>query len=65
VRGAYRPNQVVAVGRPGEPSPIPLLVGRAPLDDRATVFVCEHFACRLPVTEPEELAALLVEPAAT
>ncbi len=59
VHGVYRPNQVVAVGRPGEPSPIPLLEGRAQSDSRATAFVCEHFTCRLPVTGPEELAALL------
>ena len=63
VRGAYRPSQVVAVGRPEESSPVPLLEGRAPLNGRATAFVCEHFACRLPVTDPEELAALLAEPA--
>ncbi len=59
VRAAYRPNQVVAVGRPGEPAAVPLLEGRAPLDGRATAFVCENFACRLPVTDPAELVALL------
>ncbi len=59
VSGAYRPSQVVAVGRPEESSPVPLLEGRVPLNGRATAFVCEHFACRLPVTDPEELAALL------
>ncbi|MDR7518826.1 MAG: thioredoxin domain-containing protein [Armatimonadota bacterium] len=55
----YRPNQVVALGRPGEPSPIPLLEGRAPLDGHATAFVCEQFACRQPVTDPEALEAQL------
>ncbi len=59
VRGAYRPNQVVAVGRPGDPQPVPLLAGRAPLDSRATAFVCENFTCNLPVTEPQALAAQL------
>ncbi len=55
----YRPRQVVAVGRPGETSPIPLLAGRPPLDGCATAFVCERFACRLPVSDPMELAAML------
>jgi hypothetical protein len=55
----YRPNQVVAVGRPRESSPVPLLEGRASLNGRATAFVCEGFVCRLPVTEPAALAAQL------
>ncbi len=62
---SYRPNQVLALERPGEVPSVPLLEGRTPVNGHATVFVCEHFACRLPVTEPEELASLLVEPAAT
>jgi uncharacterized protein YyaL (SSP411 family) len=56
VRGAFRPHVVLAGG---EQDGVPLLDGRAPVDDRATAFVCEHFACRAPVTEPAELAALL------
>ncbi|MGQ0549756.1 MAG: thioredoxin domain-containing protein [Armatimonadota bacterium] len=59
VRGAYRPNQVVAVGRAGDPQPVPLLEGRSPLDSRATAFVCENFTCNLPVTDPNALAAQL------
>lgn len=55
----YRPNQVVAVVRPGEASPIPLLADRSPRAGGATAFVCERFACRLPVSDPKELAALL------
>jgi len=58
-RGPYRPNQVVAVGRPGQPSPIPLLAGRGQVNGRATAYVCERHACRLPVDDPEALAAQL------
>ncbi len=56
---SYRPNLVVALGRPGEAPSVPLLEGRTPLDGRATAFVCEGFVCRLPVTDPEALAAQL------
>jgi hypothetical protein len=33
----------------------PLFEGRTMLDDRPTAYVCEHFACRQPVTTPEAL----------
>jgi uncharacterized protein YyaL (SSP411 family) len=55
----YRPNQVVAWGREDSSSPIPLLKGRTAQRGRATAYVCQHFTCRLPVTEPEALAAQL------
>jgi len=56
VRGAYRPHVVLAGGPTAD---VPLLAGRAPVDGRAAAYVCEHFACRQPVTEPDELDALL------
>ena len=56
VRSTYRPRIVVAGG---EPDGVPLLAGREPVDGRAAAYVCERFACRRPVTEPDELAALL------
>jgi uncharacterized protein YyaL (SSP411 family) len=37
----------------------PLLADRATVDGLATAYVCEHFACRLPVTDPAELRAQL------
>ncbi len=55
-----RPDVVVAVGdgEPGRTS-VPLLDGRVTVDLRPTAYVCEHFTCRRPVTEPNELRALL------
>ena len=53
----YRPNNIVAVG--GGDSSIPLLSGRVQIDERSTAYVCRHFVCKLPVTEPDELRGLL------
>ena len=43
----------------GAPSEIPLLDGREGVDGRAAAYVCEHFACRLPVTDADALRAEL------
>jgi uncharacterized protein len=56
VRGAFRPHVVLAGGA-GDG--VPLLEGREPVEGRAAAYVCERFACLRPVTEPDELRALL------
>jgi len=38
---------------------VPLLAGRTALDGAPTAYVCEGFVCRMPVTDPEELAGEL------
>ncbi len=50
--GGFEPNAVFAFG-PGDD--VPLLEGKALVDGRPTVYVCERFACRAPVTEASEL----------
>ena len=59
VFGAYRPNQVVALKRADTASEIPLLDGRAMIDGKATAYVCQNFACQMPVTEAAALRAQL------
>jgi uncharacterized protein len=59
VRDAFRPTVVLAGGPGDDGSPVPLLEGRGPVDGRAAAYVCENFACQVPVTEPDELASLL------
>ena len=56
VRSQFRPHIVVAGG---EADGVPLLEGREPVDGRAAAYVCERFVCQRPVTEPDELTALL------
>jgi uncharacterized protein len=54
----YRPNAVFAFA-PGPTEAVPLLAGKEPVDGAAAAYVCERFACRRPVTSPDELRALL------
>ena len=45
----FDPNAVVAFG-PGDG--VPLLAGKTQVDGKPTLYVCERFACRAPVTDP-------------
>jgi uncharacterized protein len=56
VRRRFRPHLVLAGGAADG---VPLLQDRRPVDGRAAAYVCEHFACRAPVTEPKDLERLL------
>ena len=59
----YLPNRVL-VGSAGSGtaearSGVPLLEDRDRVDGKPTAYVCENYACSLPVTEPAALAAQL------
>jgi uncharacterized protein len=58
VRSRYRPHLVLAGGPEGSEVP-PLLDGRPQIDGQPAAYVCEHFACRAPVTTAEHLTHLL------
>jgi uncharacterized protein YyaL (SSP411 family) len=58
----FLPNHVLAVAAPDDAeaaATVPLLADRPQLDGSPTAYVCERFACQLPVTEPAALAAQL------
>ena len=58
VREQPRPHLVLAGGPEGSEQP-PLLAGRTTVEGRPAAYVCENFACQLPVTGAEELRELL------
>jgi uncharacterized protein YyaL (SSP411 family) len=56
VWGRRDPYRALAWGAGGS---VPLLAGRSLVDGRPAAHVCEGFVCRLPTTDPGELAAQL------
>jgi uncharacterized protein YyaL (SSP411 family) len=59
----YLPNKVVGTVQPKDeraPQLMPLLRNRTS-DDQPLAYVCEHYVCKKPVTNPSELAAQLDE----
>jgi uncharacterized protein len=58
VRSALRPHVVLAGGPEGSERP-ELLKERHTVEGKPAAYVCEHFACQAPVTEPTELEAAL------
>jgi uncharacterized protein YyaL (SSP411 family) len=53
VLAPFDPNAAVAFGPADE---VPLLAGKTQVQGKPTVYVCERFACKAPVTEVTELA---------
>ncbi len=61
IRKPYRPNVITALAPAnvdGETT-IPLLNYRIMRGDQPTVYVCENFACKMPVTAPDDVRNLL------
>jgi len=58
VRAQFLPGTVVAWSAAPTGMP-PLLSGRTASEGRATAFVCRSFACRRPVTSPDDLLTML------
>ncbi|MBN1221283.1 MAG: thioredoxin domain-containing protein [Anaerolineae bacterium] len=57
---SYRPDQVVAMTNENETAGHPELVLERPaINGQTTVYVCQNFTCRQPVTTVEELEALV------
>ncbi|GAA1219642.1 thioredoxin domain-containing protein [Kitasatospora nipponensis] len=53
------PGAVVALGDPAQASEVPLLVARPLLGGAPAAYVCRHFTCDAPTSEPAVLAGRL------
>ncbi len=67
VNRTYLPNQIVAhvdplppeQGQAGGTSHHPLLAGKGLVDGKPALYICRHFACERPVTDPTAAVAAL------
>jgi uncharacterized protein YyaL (SSP411 family) len=59
VRQRYLPTTVIALKAPDVETMLPLLTDRGLVNGQPAAYVCENYACQLPVTTPAALAALL------
>ena len=60
----WLPNEVVVAFDPMDPASLTglaILEGKRMIDGHPTVYLCEHFTCRAPVTSPDALRELLGE----
>jgi uncharacterized protein YyaL (SSP411 family) len=61
VSKSYLPRLVMAGAIPGADDIPDLLIGRDQIEGKATAYLCQAFACKLPTTSPEELARQIEE----
>ncbi len=59
LHGLYQPNKIVALSESSDAQTLPLLAGKTQVDDTATAYVCENYACQAPTTDVEAFLALL------
>jgi uncharacterized protein YyaL (SSP411 family) len=60
----FLPHTTVLVASKETARLAPEIGALTPVEGAAAAYVCENFACRLPVTDPQRLAGILDEPPA-
>ncbi len=59
LHSTYQPNKIVALSESADGQTLPLLAGKTQVDDTATAYVCENYACQAPTTDVEAFVELL------
>ena len=63
VRETYLPRRVIACAEPDrDHAADPLRAGKTPVNGGPSVYICENYACKAPVTTPKSVAAHLNPP---
>ena len=55
IQRRFLPNKVLAPAASSVPETSSLTDGKAEIDGKPTVYICENFACKSPITELESL----------
>jgi uncharacterized protein YyaL (SSP411 family)/aryl-alcohol dehydrogenase-like predicted oxidoreductase len=55
----YLPQRIMAHGNPADRSSHPLLQGKTMVEGRPALYLCRHYSCRAPITDPDQVAAAL------
>jgi hypothetical protein len=61
VAECYLPNRIIATGPPETSSVLPLLKGKTAVAGHPALYICQHFTCQKPVTDPRLVAGALAE----
>jgi uncharacterized protein YyaL (SSP411 family) len=65
IRGLYSPRTVIILKDPDDAKPTERLAAyteaQVMIDGKATAYVCQNYACKLPTTSPAEAVSLLKE----
>ena len=59
VADVYLPNRIIAATIGDGPATHPLLKGKATVGGEAALYICRHFSCQAPVTDPAQVAGAL------
>lgn len=59
LHSTYQPNKIVALREPTDGQTLPLLASKTQVDNTATAYVCENYACQAPTTDVEAFVELL------
>ena len=64
IQKRFLPNKIILLKHPGVPGKrlvalSPFVETLSPLDNRPTVYVCEQYACKTPITDIKELEKVL------
>ena len=59
LHGIYQPNKIVASSESADGETLPLLAGKTQVDNTATAYICENYACQAPTTDVEAFLGLL------